>query len=65
MTAREPGQGRRDLRHHLKPGALGKGYGERKGCGKQAATVVVLAAALPVAAMGFGWKLAEVLAGGA
>lgn len=65
MSPREPGQHRRDLRNHLKPGALGKGYGERKGCGKAATVVVLVCVSAPVMAVAAGWQLAAVLAGGA
>lgn len=65
MTAREPGQHRRDLRHHLKPGAGRTSHRRKSGCGKAAATVVLLGLALPVAVFQAGWTLADILWGGA
>lgn len=67
MSAREPGQHRRDLRNHLKPGALGKGYGDKPKASiwDSCPLLVFLLAAPPVMAVAAGWQLAAVLAGGA
>lgn len=56
--SREPGQGRRDLRKYTNPGALQRSH--RKGCGKQAATVLLLVVSLPA---GAAWALVEVIRG--
>lgn len=44
---KEPGQGRRDLRRHTKPGALKKGHQQpKKGCGGTTAAMMLLVLAL-------------------
>ncbi len=63
MSAREPGQHRRDLRKYTEKGALQRSH--RKGCGKAAAVVVLVCVSAPVMAVAAGWQLAAVLAGGA
>jgi len=40
-VSREPGQGRRDLRRHTKPGALKKSHA-KGGCGKTTGTMLLV-----------------------
>lgn len=59
---REPGQGRRDLRKHTKPGALQRSH--RKGCGKPAAAALLIVLAVPSVTVWSGYQLAAAVFGG-
>lgn len=58
---REPGQGRRDLRAHLKPGAGKTSHRSKKGC----PLTLLLLLALPVTSVAAGWHLAATFLGAA
>lgn len=60
---REPGQGRRDLRAHTRPGALNNSH-RKKGCGKAAVVVLLAMLGLPSAVVWAGYQLAATVFGG-